>query len=235
MDYGRAHFERYQAVAFPKYSMHWWSNRFYAKLIQRYAKGGRLLEIGCGTGFFLAELSRYFETYGVDISPFALSHARANCPQANLLFLRAEDLVALRPAFFDAVVLRHVLEHLEDPGLVVSEAARLLRSGGLLFYVVPNMSVITRRWKGRKWYAYQDETHISLLHPQEWLRLTEEAGLKVQKAYSDGLWDVPYVPLVPNLVQKLIFGAPGGLQALLGLSFLPISWGESLIVIARKP
>jgi hypothetical protein len=35
-------------------------------------------------------------------------------------------------------------------------------------------------------------------------------------------------------VQKLFFGSLGGLQAITGLIFLPMRWGESLLVIARK-
>jgi hypothetical protein len=39
---------------------------------------------------------------------------------------------------------------------------------------------------------------------------------------------------VPKQLQKLFFGSLGGLQAITGFVFLPVTWGESVIVIAKK-
>jgi hypothetical protein len=39
---------------------------------------------------------------------------------------------------------------------------------------------------------------------------------------------------VPASLQKLIFGSLGGVQAVTGWVFLPLRWGESMILIARK-
>jgi hypothetical protein len=52
--------------------------------------------------------------------------------------------------------------------------------------------------------------------------------------FSDGFWDAPYLPGLPKAVQKLFFGAPGGLQAILGWSIIPLRMGESMIVLAKK-
>jgi SAM-dependent methyltransferase len=235
MSYDKEHYERYKAIDVRKYSLHWWSNRYFSKLVRRYVPDGILLEIGCGTGFFLSEMGGYFEAYGVDISPFALEHARENCPRADIRCMRAEDVGDFPPAHFDVIIARHVLEHLEEPHKVMRECAKVLRPRGLLLFVVPHTDSLARRWKGEAWYGYRDETHVSLLSSTEWLRMTRESGLEVQKAYSDGFWDVPYVPLLPNWLQKCIFGSLGGIQALLNLSFVPVSLGEALIVVARKP
>jgi len=234
MQYDREHFERYKALDVSKYSMHWWANRYYSRVLRRHVSGGRLLEIGCGTGYFLAELSRYFESYGVDTSPFALRHARNNCPRASIQCRKGEDIAAFPPDFFDAVVARHVFEHIEEPANVLEGCRYILKPGGFLLYVVPNMDSVARRWKGPKWYGYQDKTHVSMLSPRQWVDLTEAAGFTVEKSYSDGLWDAPYVPWLPAWIQKPLFGFLGGVQALLFLSFIPVPLGEALIVIAVK-
>jgi len=70
--------------------------------------------------------------------------------------------------------------------------------------------------------------------PSEWLGLLRKHGLQPQKVFSDGFWDAPYVSWLPVKLQKLLFGAPGGLQAILGWSMIPLRMGESLIVLARK-
>jgi hypothetical protein len=89
-------------------------------------------------------------------------------------------------------------------------------------------------WKGDKWIGYQDPTHISLKHPAEWLSFIEGAGFELVKVFSDGFWDVPYVRFVPRQIQKLFFGSLGGIQAISSFIFLPMRWGESVLVIARK-
>ncbi len=235
MQYGREHYERYKAVEVPRFSIHWWSDRYFRRVLCRYVPGGRLLEIGCGTGFFLAELGRYFETCGIDTSEFALEHARRNCPQADIRYMKGEDVATFAPESFDAVVARHVFEHMREPGMVLEGCYRILKPGGFLLFIVPNTASISRRWKGPDWYGNRDETHISLLSPREWMDLTEKAGLAIKKSYSDGLWDAPYVTWLPSWVQRPLFGSLGGIQALLSLSFMPLPLGEALIVIAGKP
>jgi hypothetical protein len=54
------------------------------------------------------------------------------------------------------------------------------------------------------------------------------------RVFSDGFWDAPYLPLLPKLFQKIIFGAPGGLQAILVWGIIPLWCGESMIVLAKK-
>jgi SAM-dependent methyltransferase len=233
--YDREHYQRYKAIEVPKYSMHWWSNRYFLKLVRKHVPRGRLLEIGCGTGFFLAELRKHYEVCGIDISPFALDCARRNCPGADIRNLPAEEVDRFPPEYFDVIIARHVLEHLREPGEVLRRCGRVLRPGGLLLFVVPHTDSLARRWKGEDWYGYRDETHISLLSSAEWLRLVGEGGLEVRKAFADGLWDVPYLPRLPHRLQKVLFGSLGGFQALLALSFVPIPLGEALIVLAEKP
>jgi ubiquinone/menaquinone biosynthesis C-methylase UbiE len=234
MEYDHKHFEFYKALEVRRFSMHWWSNRYYAKLLRRYAKAGAVLEIGCGTGFFLAELARYFEAYGIDISDFALNHARHNCPSAEIQYMQAQKM-SFPSDFFNAIVSRHVFEHLDNPGAVLRECYRVLKPGGIMLFTVPNMDSVAKRWKGTEWYGYRDNTHISMLYPAKWLRLTTESGMDVQRAYSDGLWDAPYLTKMPVWLQRCIFGFFGGFQAIFVLSFMPIPFGEALIVVAKKP
>ncbi len=62
--------------------------------------------------------------------------------------------------------------------------------------------------------------------------LYEHEGLR-----GDGMWDPPYVPLLPVGVQRVLFGAPAGMQLVLPLKrpFIPDAFGECLIVAAERP
>lgn len=232
--YGKEHYQRYKALEVPPFSMHWWANRYFRRLVRKYVPRGRLLEIGCGTGFFLAEMSRFFHVCGIDISPVALERSRANCPGADIRRMSAEELDIFPEGYFDVVVARHVMEHLRDPAGVLVSCGRILRPGGLLLLVVPHTDSISRKWKRDGWYGYRDPTHISLLSSGEWLGLLRRAGFEVRKAFADGLWDVPYVPLLPAWLQKCLFGSLGGIQALLGLTVVPVPLGEALVVVAER-
>lgn len=207
--------------------------RWYARVLQRlHPSGGRLLDFGCGTGHLLKRLSAHFEAYGYDASPFARTQCRTTAPDAVIL----EEWESLPAAGLEIIVSLHTLEHLPRPLPVLQGLAEKLVSGGTLFFVVPNPGGLGHQLKGRGWFAYRDATHVSLLTLAEWVMLVRKAGLEVVRVRGDGLWDAPYVPLLPTALQRAFFGAPAALQVFwpFGQLFLPPVLGECLIVTARK-
>jgi SAM-dependent methyltransferase len=135
---------------------------------------------------------------------------------------------------FNVVIIKHIVEHLPDPEKAINEIGRVTMKGGCLILATPNLDSLLKPWKGERWIGYQDPTHISLKQPQEWLEMIKNAGFELQRTFADGFWDVPYIRFVPKQIQKLFFGSLGGFQAISGFVFLPMTWGESLIVIATK-
>jgi len=226
---------QYAKVRFGKYSQYWWSNRFYALLARRHGpKTGKVLEIGCGLGHLLGWLTDRYQVTGSDINQWALDEARKNVPQGRFLEQSAEDLGAFKDAEFAILIAKHVVEHLPNPEAAIREMSRVLQPGGLLILATPNLDSPMRVRKGAQWIGYQDPTHISLKTPAEWLAYLKQYGLQPRRVFSDGFWDAPYVNGVPAKLQKLVYGAPGGLQAILGWSIIPLRMGESLIVLANK-
>jgi SAM-dependent methyltransferase len=224
----------YKDVSFARYSQYWWSNRFYAILARRYGRGGaRLLEIGSGLGHLVGQLEGEFETYAADVNPWALGQSRQAAQRTRHVVASAEEL-SFADGTFDVVIIKHVVEHLPHPERAIAELGRIVTAGGVLILSTPNLSSLLKPWKGGKWIGYQDPTHISLKPPSEWLKMVELAGFRLIRIFSDGFWDVPYIPVVPKFLQKLFFGSLGGLQAITGIVFLPPRWGESIMVIARK-
>jgi SAM-dependent methyltransferase len=207
---------------------------FYARLLRRLRPdGGRLLDFGCGTGHLLRRLADHFETYGYDASSRARGLCRLTAPDAVVL----EDWQSLPPERFDVIVTLHTLEHLERPLGVMEGLAARLGPGGLFFFVVPNPGGVGHRLKRHRWFAYRDPTHCSILSRGQWVMLARRAGLRVLWVRGDGMWDPPYVPLLPQAVQRVLFGAPAALQLVSPLRrpFLPAALGECLIVAAELP
>lgn len=217
-----------------RFTQYWWARRFYARLIARYAKpGGKVLEIGCGLGHVLARLEDRFETYGIDVSSFAIGQAAENAARTDLRVATVEQIASL-PGPFDVIAAFHVVEHLSDPAQAFEVCSRMTRPGGHLIVATPNTEAPFAERKGPRWYANTDPTHISLKPPDEWLELARRAGYSVVKKFGDGLWDVPYLPLVPAKVQLALFGLPGIVQVVTGIPFIPPRLGESLIFVARR-
>jgi 2-polyprenyl-3-methyl-5-hydroxy-6-metoxy-1,4-benzoquinol methylase len=220
-------------------SYEWWASRFTARLVRRYQRGGRLLEIGCGLGRTLQLLEDDFETHGIDISAYAVEMARQAASRSQIAQMDARDLATLdtipfKEAFFDVVLAAHVFEHLDNPGETVAHCARLLKPGGLLLFLVPNTGCVSRRWKGKDWFGFRDAGHISLLSPERWLELVRASGLRVADVFGDALWDAPYLPLIPTSIQRVVFLLPALVQFQLGLPLIPPKWGEDLGIVARK-
>ena len=224
----------YKDVSFARYSQYWWSNRFYAILARRYGKrGARLLEIGSGLGHLVGQLEGHFETFAADVNPWALKQSLQVAGCTSHVTSPAEELPFADNAF-GIVIIKHVVEHLLHPEKAITELGRVTAPGGVLILATPNLDSFLKPLKGEKWIGFQDPTHISLKPPAEWLALIRNADFSPQLVFADGFWDVPYIPVVPKMLQKLFFGSLGGFQAMTGFVFLPLKWGESMMVVARK-
>jgi 2-polyprenyl-3-methyl-5-hydroxy-6-metoxy-1,4-benzoquinol methylase len=224
----------YKSVSFAKYSQYWWSNRFYAILARRHGqRGTRLLEIGSGLGHLVGQLEGHFATFAVDVNHWALQQSRSIAPRSTLHVSSAEEL-PFADGVFGIVIIKHVVEHLPHPEKAIAEIGRVMQENGILIFSTPNLASLLKPWKGGKWIGYLDPTHISLKTPAEWLEMIKSAGFTPLRIFADGFWDAPYIPVVPKVIQKLLFGSLGGLQAITGFVFLPLKWGESVMVVARK-
>lgn len=99
--------------------------------------GRRLLDIGCGPGFFLKTAkARGWRVLGVEPSAQASAHARSLGVEVVEGFFNAETAEGLGQ--FDAIHLNNMLEHVPDPISVIVAARNLLVRGGLLCVGVPN-------------------------------------------------------------------------------------------------
>jgi SAM-dependent methyltransferase len=100
---------------------------------------GMLVDVGCGGGAFLRLCrERGWRAVGFDPSAQAVAYARENGLEA---YAEKWPPCPLPDESADAVTFINVLDHLRDPFVVLQEAWRILRPGGVLYIRVPNGSV----------------------------------------------------------------------------------------------
>jgi len=160
-------------------------NKAIVNLIVKDIKKGKLLEIGCAYGYLLKHASDYFETYGMDISSYAIKQAERISPDSYLKIGDIEtDLKQfIRKKKFQVIIALDILEHLEYPSKILNLIYKSLDSGGIFIFRVPNMSCINLKFRTifgieKGWDGYKDETHISLYTPKEWEKLIKDNGFE---------------------------------------------------------
>jgi SAM-dependent methyltransferase len=154
--------------------------------------GARLLDIGCGEGFLLAEArAAGMDPLGVEISLSALQLTRKRVPSVDLALAAGEFLPLARESF-DAVACLGTLEHFADPSAGVREIARVTRRGGQALIVVPNQRFVGWRVLRRKGTEQQDVSEL-LLNLRAWKSLLEAGGLEVLKVVKEP-WDTKPQP-----------------------------------------
>jgi len=168
---------------------------------------GKLLDIGCGYGFFLQEMkSRGWDVAGVEISKTGRQHAQ------KFFGIHAYDepleKLQLRKQSFDAVTLFYVVEHVANPEALLHAVQRLLRPGGLLLLRWPHSTPIVKMLgplAGRL-DLYHTPYHLYDFSPQTIKKLLERTGFRDITTMIAG-YTLPPAP-APRMAS-CIFGSLG--------------------------
>lgn len=184
--------------------------RTFRSKVQRLLKHGpveRLLEVGCGTGFFLdtARSMGIERLTGVDPNPWAVAQARARTLDVRLGSLEALD----HDEHFDAAVMLDVIEHITDPVPFLARLRQHLNPGGRLLIMTPNIRSLLALSSGRRWVSFKIPEHVYYYSPRSIRSLLERAGYDVLSTRATG----QYVT-VPFFLDRLSRIAPGASRVL---------------------
>jgi len=195
------------------------------RLVHQHQPDGKVLDIGCGTGEFLAHLmSRGYQVQGVEPSLKAREQAIAN---HGLPVVPSLDQVPGQEQF-NVISMWHVLEHVPDLHATFKKLFALLAEGGLLVIAVPDRDSWDAAHCGAHWAAWDVPRHLSHFRRQDVHGLLHKHGFTLLDTRR--MWmDAPYIALLSETYRGA--GMPWALAkgALLGL------WSNLQSVLGGRP
>ena len=149
------------------------------------AGGGRLLDVGFGSGAFLKIASEMgWHTEGIDFDPKAVEVVRAR--GLNVSCASADEL-ATQDRQYDVITISHVIEHVHAPMALLRNLYRLLKPGGILWLETPNLFSHGAARFGRNWMALDPPRHLVLFNPESLRMCLSQAGFGKIVQYWQGM------------------------------------------------
>ena len=208
------------------------------RIVEQYSDRGRLLDIGCASGFLLeAAKKRGWNPYGVELSEESASIAQVKFGK-DRVFNGTIDKASFEDGFFEAVFMVDLIEHVKDVNGFLEQVSRIVKEGGIAAIVTPDAGSLSYRLMGNAW------PHIKLEHLYYFSKSTISAILKKHgfrvvmsapslKALTAGYvqrhfmkYKIPFVSCIVKAVAWLI---PKGLS---GVNFT-VRTGE-IFIVAKK-
>jgi 2-polyprenyl-3-methyl-5-hydroxy-6-metoxy-1,4-benzoquinol methylase len=141
----------------------------------------RILDLGCGRGWFTERLADLGEAHGIDLSPEGIAAAQARRPDITYLAGNIYE-AALPEKYFDVVVSQEVIAHVEDQPKYVERGIDVLKPGGYFIITTGNKWVMDRL--GNVGWNVQPKEHIAHQLSQGQLRKMLAPRCDVLKAFT---------------------------------------------------
>jgi 2-polyprenyl-3-methyl-5-hydroxy-6-metoxy-1,4-benzoquinol methylase len=177
--------------------------------IERHEWRGRLLDVGCGPGFFVATAAASgWDAWGVELNKHAV--AWANEHVTDRVLHGTVETLEFPDAAFDCVTMFDVIEHLPDPRSDLLDVWRVLRPGGLLVVVTPDAGALVPRLLGSRWLEMKRAPeHLHFFSVDTLARLLRLGGFSAFEWHSIGK-----ITTVRTVLADLKFYSPAAFGAL---------------------
>lgn len=168
----------------------------------------KLLDIGCGNGFFLGQAKKLgvSEVWGVEPGKETVKHASEEIRKNIKVDILRSGL--FKKNTFDIITCFHTLDHIIDPNNFLKEVFALLKKGGKILFIVHNTNGLSVKLFGEKSPIFDIE-HIYLFNPPSLKKIFKQNGFKkptvfeVKNTYPLGYWS-RMIPLPKNIKKSAL-------------------------------
>jgi ubiquinone/menaquinone biosynthesis C-methylase UbiE len=125
----------------PEEVVEWLKHLYAYKYAEHLAEGKFVLDIGCGTGYGIRELSnKAYDTVGIDIWRKGIRFCQQNCGAKSCFLVASGTDLPFKDDLFDLVVSFQVIEHIQPDAVLnyLKEIKRVLKNGGIFIISTPN-------------------------------------------------------------------------------------------------
>jgi len=143
--------------------------------------GGALLDVGCGAGW----ISNIWAQNGFQVTGLEPSLNRCNLARKKYGLNVVNEYIENTEfeKCFDISILRHVIEHIQDPGSVLRKIHGSLKEEGVVMVIVPNIDCIGRYLFGVDW-EWVLPWHCNFFNQRSLEKLIEKSGFEIIKTYQ---------------------------------------------------
>jgi 2-polyprenyl-3-methyl-5-hydroxy-6-metoxy-1,4-benzoquinol methylase len=172
-------------------------------LIKQYHQNGKLLDLGCGLGYFLhgAIKDKTFESEGADISQDAIDYVHKTF---GYLVKNEAELNDIKENAYDIITQWHVLEHVHDLNDRMKLLHKILKPNGTMFIAVPNSNSWDAKFYQSFWDGYDVPRHLYHFNQRSFKLLMQKHGFKIVKTQAL-LFDAPYISMRSEIHKKANF------------------------------
>ncbi len=228
------------------YEKHWWWRARTEAITETLRRNqppqgwGAILDVGCGDGLFFNRLAQFGEVEGIEpaeslVTPTSIQRQRIYVGPFDDTFQPGKQ--------YSLILMLDVLEHLQDPVGALRHALQLLAPGGTLLVTVPAFRLL---WTNHDVI----NQHFTRYTKSSFREVARQAGLRIE---TERYWFQWLFPLklaqrvaeqffalqrtLPNIPPRWVNESLFLLSRLeqKTLSVLPVPFGSSLMVVARKP
>ena len=140
------HIDGYHPSQLYSFDMEIWFD-WYVKRLKELLKGDNCLELGIGHGYTTNTFSKFFKSYKViEGGPKIIERYFENNPDSKVDVMLGYFEEFETSEKFDSILMGYVLEHVDDPELILNKYKKNLTPTGSIFVVVPNGSALNRRF-----------------------------------------------------------------------------------------
>lgn len=196
------------------------------------SEGTKVLDIGCGSGELLLLLKeKGCNAYGIDVDEVTTNYLR-NVMNLNVITCDIDFGIPFQDGFFDAVFMRHSLEHFHNPLEVLKEVRRTLKTNGKLIIGIPNIDSLTAKFTGEYWGDLDIPRHLFHFSTSTIKTLVNHAGFFLEKIEQE--MKISRRSLKKMLPAILSFLASKPVTGIICIAAYLLQKSEWIVVTARK-